>query len=266
VRTLSLALLPALMLSGCARDPDNDGLTNSEERELGTGIKRADTDRDGLRDGEEVNTHGTDPLEPDTDLDGFEDGEEVEAGVDPTDPLSYPPLRWPDLSARLVEAGERGFDVGDRLGGFDGLDQNGDLVALDQFYGHVLLIQLTAGRFCTACDDQAVVLESLRDQYGDRGFWPMHVLVDDDSRDGTFEDAFAATWAERNELSYPVISDQGQAVAAGLTEEGVYNGTVPLTLLVTRDLRIEGVYLGAAGTIDAESRISGLLDAQVPGP
>jgi len=44
---------------------------------------KADTDGDGLNDGDEVNTYNTDPLEKDTDGDGVDDGDEVEAGTDP---------------------------------------------------------------------------------------------------------------------------------------------------------------------------------------
>ncbi|MCJ8306380.1 MAG: thrombospondin type 3 repeat-containing protein [Nitrosopumilus sp.] len=44
-----------------------------------------DTDSDGLTDGDEVNIHGTDPLNSDTDGGGISDGDEV--NVDGTDPL-----------------------------------------------------------------------------------------------------------------------------------------------------------------------------------
>lgn len=58
-------------------DHDNDGLTKSEEEELGTDPNNPDTDGDGLMDGEEVNKYFTNPLNPDTDGDGLKDGEEV---------------------------------------------------------------------------------------------------------------------------------------------------------------------------------------------
>jgi outer membrane protein OmpA-like peptidoglycan-associated protein len=66
----------AFIESGDA-DPDKDGLTNNEEKELGTDPNNPDTDGDGLKDGAEVKTYRTNPLNPDTDSDGLKDGEEV---------------------------------------------------------------------------------------------------------------------------------------------------------------------------------------------
>ena len=58
-------------------DLDQDGLTTLEEYELGTEPNQADTDGDGLLDGDEVNTHGTSPLLADTDGDSLSDYDEV---------------------------------------------------------------------------------------------------------------------------------------------------------------------------------------------
>lgn len=62
--------------SGSA-DPDGDGLTNREEKQLGTDKRNPDTDGDGLTDGAEVLTYKTNPLKADSDGDGLKDGEEV---------------------------------------------------------------------------------------------------------------------------------------------------------------------------------------------
>ena len=62
--------------SGSA-DPDGDGLTNKEEKELGTDRHKADTDGDGLTDGEEMKMHKTAPLKADSDGDNLSDGQEV---------------------------------------------------------------------------------------------------------------------------------------------------------------------------------------------
>ncbi len=58
-------------------DDDKDGLTNKEEKSFGSNPEIADTDGDGLLDGEEVNTYKTNLLEPDTDKDALKDGEEA---------------------------------------------------------------------------------------------------------------------------------------------------------------------------------------------
>jgi len=63
-------------------DPDEDGLTNAQEAELGTDPDLADTDDDGIADGEEVNTYGSDPLNLDTDGDILYDGGELIRGTD----------------------------------------------------------------------------------------------------------------------------------------------------------------------------------------
>jgi len=67
-------------------DDDSDGLTNGEERQLGTDPRNPDTDGDGLKDGEEVKRYRTNPLKADTDGDGLGDGEEVRTYM--ADPLN----------------------------------------------------------------------------------------------------------------------------------------------------------------------------------
>ncbi len=63
-------------------DTDRDGLTDVQERELGTAINSSDSDGDGLTDKEEVDGD-TDPLNPDSDSDGLSDGEEKLWRTDP---------------------------------------------------------------------------------------------------------------------------------------------------------------------------------------
>ena len=69
------------------RIPDHDGLTNRQERTVGTNPLKGDTDHDGIKDGQDDQDHdglrnkhelqaGTDPEDTDTDNDGVEDGQE----------------------------------------------------------------------------------------------------------------------------------------------------------------------------------------------
>lgn len=69
----------------CAQDADCDGLSNRDERTLGTNRWRADSDGDGLTDQFEARRLGTSPMAEDSDGDGSGDGEEVCDDTDPTD-------------------------------------------------------------------------------------------------------------------------------------------------------------------------------------
>jgi outer membrane protein OmpA-like peptidoglycan-associated protein len=82
----SIALNVIAFLESPNNDLDGDGLTNDDEKKLGTDPLNPDTDGDGLRDGEEVHVYKTNPLNPDTDGDGLKDGEEVRTYK--TDPLN----------------------------------------------------------------------------------------------------------------------------------------------------------------------------------
>jgi outer membrane protein assembly factor BamB len=66
------------------KDSDLDGLSDIEEQAINSDPNNADTDSDGLKDGEEVSVHKTDPTIADTDQDGLLDGLEIRGGFDPT--------------------------------------------------------------------------------------------------------------------------------------------------------------------------------------
>ena len=64
-------------------DPDQDGLTNLKEYQIGTAPQKADSDLDGIMDGAEINA-GLNPLGADSDWDGLSDGfEQNNEGVNP---------------------------------------------------------------------------------------------------------------------------------------------------------------------------------------
>ncbi len=65
-------------------DYDEDGLTNLEEYNNDTEPWYSDTDNDRLKDGEEVHTHGSNPLVVDTDGDSLDDSDEISLGTNPT--------------------------------------------------------------------------------------------------------------------------------------------------------------------------------------
>jgi hypothetical protein len=68
-----------------AYDLDGDGVSNNAERSFGTDPRDADSDDDGLTDGDELMFYDTNPLKKDTDGDGYDDKTEIESGNDPTE-------------------------------------------------------------------------------------------------------------------------------------------------------------------------------------
>ncbi|MBU0545761.1 hypothetical protein KKA13_00710 [Patescibacteria group bacterium] len=74
------------ILFGEQLDTDRDGLDDIREKELGTDPENVDTDKDELKDGDEVIIWHTNPLNKDTDGDSFLDGEEVRNGYNPLGP------------------------------------------------------------------------------------------------------------------------------------------------------------------------------------
>jgi hypothetical protein len=66
-------------------DADDDGISDADERRLGTDPASTDSDRDGIPDGREIEL-GTDPANADSDGDGVPDRQEANSGgkLDPT--------------------------------------------------------------------------------------------------------------------------------------------------------------------------------------
>ena len=108
------------------KDTDGDGLTDEQEKELGTDPNKADTDGDGINDGDEVDGSKnpfdkdgnkvkpgekgapTDPKKADTDGDGTNDGDEVTGSKNngkPTDPNNpdSKPEKDPNGSSKLPD-------------------------------------------------------------------------------------------------------------------------------------------------------------------
>ena len=67
-------------------DIDGDGLSNAGEVAHNTSLLLADTDKDSLSDGAEVNNYGTSPTSADTDDDNLSDPTELSRSLSPTDP------------------------------------------------------------------------------------------------------------------------------------------------------------------------------------
>ncbi|MCK6520359.1 hypothetical protein L6R49_02855 [Myxococcota bacterium] len=121
-------------------DRDGDGLNEVEEAQAGTDPLAADTDADGLSDGDERGEHGTDPLTADSDGDGADDGAEVSGNTDPTDATDKPYIGGWEIDACRGSITPSGTTVGKIAPSFSLTDQHGDKVKLHDFCGKVVLL------------------------------------------------------------------------------------------------------------------------------
>jgi len=268
---LVTALFALAALTACAgMDPDGDGLTNEEEEALGTDGDKADTDGDGINDADEVDL-GTDPTDDDTDRDGLTDGEEVEKGLDPlsqdsdldgqpdgyeelngasaADCLSVPEGHWPNCKAQAEADGftGEGWAMGEIMNNWPAVDQYGEAIEFHQFYGAVVVLDLSAG-WCSPCNQAAPGMETTYQEFREDNVVMIHVMIDDWSYDGQVtQDDFAEDWADTHGLTFPVVTDdseQGYAAVYYNMYQAGYASGVPSFAVFDRELRMTAQWDG----------------------
>lgn len=269
------ACLLALTLAACAGDTtentadqdntpvdsDGDGLTDTEEAAIGSDPQLPDSDGDGIEDAEELEL-GTDPTRADSDTDGLSDPMELEAGSDPLNMFSWPGDGvWPD---RTAVADSDGID-GDNYAyekvfpNFKGIDRYGELVELYQFYGHVILLDFSAG-WCGPCQTIARSAEELWNKHREDGLVIIHAMVSDyDQR--TADEEFLDDWADAFGLNFPVLG--GNRIASGpysgLAQAGLNTYSIPYMLIIDKDMTLVNQYYGSGSEAEIEAELAGLL-------
>jgi hypothetical protein len=132
MRPMWTSCILALTVLGCA--PASLDVGDDE------GEAFVDSDGDGISDAEEKEI-GSDPALEDSDGDGYADGIEVESYTDPTDRNDHPYIGgWPIDACRNDLEGT-GMAEGDVIPDITLLDQYGEEVRIHDFCDHAVLIE-----------------------------------------------------------------------------------------------------------------------------
>jgi peroxiredoxin len=115
-----------------------------------------------------------------------------------------------------------GDTVGDTATDFTAKDQNNQDVSLYDYFGKVILFDFSAD-WCGPCRDEAPPLEELYNEYKDRGFQVITLLISGSPSD----------WAQTYNLTFPVLDDNNETIWDIYGE-----GYVPLNIIVDRNFVI----------------------------
>ena len=111
-----------------------------------------------------------------------------------------------------------GTKVNDKAVNFTAVDQNNQSVSLCDYLGQVILVNFSTNT-CVHCREEAGHLMTLFNQYKDRGFQIITVLVSGDP----------SAWAQEYKLTFPVLDDSDRTIWDRYGE-----GYVPLNLVIDR--------------------------------
>ena len=124
-----------------------------------------------------------------------------------------------------------GFSDGQVVPDVRGLDQRGDEVSLWQFYGTLMVIDIST-IWCAPCQDLAAGAQETADDYADRDVQYVTVLQED--LDGNAPDrADLNAWGDLFGITAPILADGDL-----LMLQAIKQGSYPAVLLVDRKLRV----------------------------
>lgn len=218
-----------------APDADGDGLSDDEERDLGTDPNASDTDGDGLSDLDELDL-GTDPTRADTDGDGWDDGEELDQHTSPTKSDDHPYTGGYPIDACRHDVEPTGNGVGQTARNFGLTDRHGDVVKLHDFCDRAVVL-VSSASWCGPCQSEAQWLATMHDRYADQGLVVVTLLAEDSGRnDPNASDL--TSWV--NMAGYgatPVVADPGWKVSSRFEKDGY----IPSVTLIGPGLQVLAV-------------------------
>lgn len=152
------------------------------------------------------------------------------SGVEPY-VWAEPTNTWPVTPPPEGLVGE-GFAVGEVPHDFLLADQHGDIVSLWQFYGSVVVVDIST-MWCAPCRDLAETTQETQNHYQDQGLVYLTILAEN-VENGPPSQEELNQWADAYAISAPVVSDRD----ALWSESSVSNGQYPVLLVLDRELKV----------------------------
>lgn len=202
---------------------------------------------------------GPPDLTYDVDGDGIIDPMEEALGSDPLNPYSWPGDGvWPDFSSDAVDS--EVYAYGETFPDFTGTDQYDQGVHLQQFWGELVLLNL-CGMWCGPCWDTAAEATALWEPYRDEGFVIIDILQGHTGSPASLEEL--EEWVSYSQLTFPTLSvPEEHEVYQGLYSAEIFVGYVPQIVLLDREHRIVGDWIGAGNEELIAEAVEALLDAE----
>lgn len=156
---------------------------------------------------------------------------ESPGGADDT-PWAAPENTWP-VSAPPEELEEEGFGVGEVVPDFLLPDQHGDDVSLWQFYGSIIVVDVST-MWCRPCQELAAGTQHTADEFRDDGVVYLTILAQDMGGAAPDQDELNE-WADYFDILEPIVSDTALWSDAVLPQQDF-----PGVFLVDREMRMIG--------------------------
>lgn len=199
-----------------------------------------DTD-DGSESGDS-SVEDTGPIsEEDFDGDGFTDAEEEAAGSDPQACWSVP-TGWPQCLAQAEADGleGQGWRKGHVVPNWSMTDQFGQDLQFHQFYGMVVIVDVSAG-WCGPCNQAAGVAEDFYVEHQGDGVLLVHLMIEDWYGNPSDVD-FLGEWSDSHGLSFPVVLEE-EGVYEALYDQGYIDG-IPAYFVYDRGMVLRDTWSG----------------------
>lgn len=136
---------------------------------------------------------------------------------------------WPSSTPRNLQA--TGFRLGQTPPDMCMLDQHGDMVSMWQFYGQVVVLDVSA-EWCAPCQELAKEVDEVWHTYKDRDVIYLTILTEDNSSEVP-DQSVLEHWATQFSVSAPVLADSEE-----YRNDLVPNGAYPRLYILNRQLEI----------------------------